>query len=211
MADDESTSLQDGSVTDDTQDSTAPPEGKNPYDLTDPEVLEKINSRIEKKLRADRFTRSQFEWEWFRNICIAAGQHDIVRFRGVVRLRKAPDWYPRTYTNKFAEKYRDLLSALLTGRVPIRYLPATGNPEDQGTADVGERVRDVIYSEAKIDGKENEIGTWFVLTGNVFLVPYYDYDEKYGTEEVPKLECQTCGNTYGAEDVADDEIGRAHV
>jgi hypothetical protein len=182
-----------------------PQAAPDPYALT-PENKEKVNSRIEKRLKADRFTRSQFEWEFFRNLCFAAGQHDIVRFRGVVRLRKAPDWYPRTFTNKFAEKYRDLLSALLQGRVPIRYLPATDNPEDQGTADVGERVREVIYSEAKIDSKENELGSWFVLTGNAFLVPYYDYDPKYGEEEVPKVECATCGTAYGAAEVAENDV-----
>lgn len=174
----------------------------SPYDPT-PENKNRVSERIDKRLGVDKFTRSQFERAWFRNIAFRAGQQDIIYDQGRFRIKQLPPWYPKVQTNKFGEKARDLISAILTGRVPIKYFPATDNPEDQGTADVGERVREVVYTEAKIDDKELELANWFILTGNAFLIPYYDYDKKFGEMSAPKLECPTCGKTFGAQDLED--------
>jgi hypothetical protein len=173
-----------------------------PYALTE-ENQKKISSRIDKKLGVDKFSRSQFERAWFRNVAFFAGLQDLIVDRGKFRLKEVPAWYPKAQTNKFKEKARDLLSAVLQGRVPIRYFPATEDPSSAATAEIGERVRDVIYTEAKIDLKENELASWFVITGNAFLVPYYDYDEKFGMMEHPKLGCANCGTTYGAGEMQD--------
>lgn len=158
-----------------------------------------ISKRIDKRLAVDKFSRSLFERSWFRNLLLKVGQHNIIWDKGQWRLRRLPSWYPaRVQTNKFAEKGRDILSAILqNGRTPIRYLPATEDPADQGIADVGERVREVIYSEAKIDSKESELGSWFVDTGNAFLMLDYDYDERHGTFPMNKLECPTCQSQFG--------------
>lgn len=189
-------------------DDSASAQAPDPYELSD-ENKKKISARIDKKLGVDKFSRSQFERSWFRNICFFAGQQDIMVDRGKFRLKESPAWYPKTQTNKFKEKARDLLSAVMQGRVPIKYLPATDDPESAATADIGERVREVIYTEAKMDAKENELGSWFVLTGNAFLLPYYDYDTKYGEVEQPLLECGTCGLTYGANDMEEQGIDEA--
>lgn len=176
----------------------------SPYELTD-ENKKKISARIDKMLGVDKFSRTQFERQWFRNVCFYAGQQDIIVDRGSFRLKEVPAWYPKVQTNKFKEKGRDLMSAVLQGRVPIKYLPATDDPDAAATAEIGERVREVIYDEAKIDEKENELASWFVITGNAFLIPYYDYDEKYGQVEQSKLDCPTCGTSYGAAEV--EELG----
>lgn len=177
----------------------------DPYELT-PENKQKISARMDKRLAVDKFSRSQFERAWFRNICFFAGQQDIIIDRGKFRLKETPAWYPKVQTNKFKEKARDILSAVMTGRVPIKYLPATDNPEDAATSEIGERVREVIYSEAKIDEKEMELASWFVITGNAFIHTYYDYDTKHGEVETPKLGCPQCQTTYGAADVEAEGI-----
>lgn len=169
----------------------------SPYDDN-----EKISALIDKRLETDRNSRAVFERNWFRNILFSVGQQNIVLDQGKWRVRKLPSWYPKAQVNKIAEKKNDLISALLQGRVPIRYIPATDDPDAQGAAQVGERVREVFYTEARMDDKENELASWLILTGNVFLVPYYDYDEKYGTTEVNKLECPQCGETYSTTDEA---------
>ncbi len=174
---------------------------QNPYDLGDDAVRARVQELFDKYLRVGGTTRTTFEWGWFRNLAMVAGAQDIIRQKGTVRLRSAPSYYPKTQTNKMREKSKDILSALMQGRVPIKHLPATDDPAAHATAEIGERVREVVYAEADLDQKENEIGGWFVDTGNVFLHPYYDYDEKYGEAERPKLSCAHCGASYGAADV----------
>jgi hypothetical protein len=178
----------------------------NPYDTSIPANREKISGLIDKFLKVNESTRSAFEWAAFRNLCLIAGQHDIIKLQGQVKLRNIPKYFPRTQTNKFREKRNDLISAVAQGRVPIKHLPATDDDEAHATAEIGERVRDVVYTEAALDGKEAEIAGWFIDTGNVFLYPYYDYDEKYGTVETPKHECAQCGEQYGADDLAEHDV-----
>jgi len=45
----------------------------NPYDFTNPDIKLKISKRIQKTLEVDRFQRSLFEREWFRNVLFYAG------------------------------------------------------------------------------------------------------------------------------------------
>lgn len=113
-------------------------------------------------------------------------------------------------TNKFAEKYNDLVTQLVQGhRIPISYLPATLDPKDIATADVGERMREVIYTEAQIDEKEQEIAGWLIATGNVFLIPHYCTDEQYGQTFVQFQNCENCGTTLKPEELKETEDGRA--
>lgn len=169
----------------------------DPYEMNE-ENKKKISSRMDKRLGVDKFSRSRFEQSWFRNICFLVGQQDLIVDNGRFRLKNTPAWYPKVQTNKFKEKSRDLVSAVMQGRVPIRYFPATEDPASTATAEIGERVREVIYDEAKIDLKENELASWFVNTGNSFLLPYYDYDEKFGMMPHPLLECGNCSSQFGA-------------
>lgn len=112
-------------------------------------------------------------------------------------------------TNKFAEKYNDLVTQLVQGhRIPITYLPATLEPEDIATADVGERVREVIYTEAQIDEKEQEIAGWLIATGNVFLIPHYDMDTQHGQAFVQFQNCPACETTLKPEELSENEDGK---
>lgn len=176
----------------------SPNEGDEPQDPYADK--DKISALIDKRLETDRNSRAAFERNWLRNIFFNAGVQDIVLDQGKWRKRKLPSWYPTSKVNKISEKKNDLISALLQGRVPIRYLPATDDPAAEGAAQVGERVREVFYTEAGIDAKENELASWLILTGNAFIECYYDYDEKYGSVEVGKLTCPACGETYSTQD-----------
>jgi len=124
----------------------------DPYELSE-ENRRRISARMDKRLAVDKFSRTQFERAWFRNVCFYAGQQDIIVDGGRLRQKETPAWYPKVQTNKFKEKARDIQSAVLQGRVPIRYLPATEDPASAATAEIGERVREVIYDEAKVDLK----------------------------------------------------------
>ena len=156
--------------------------------------LEDISDRIDKCLRADAFSRVFFENNWARNIFFYAGAQWLRKVNGRYERRNLPAWFPRAQTNKLAEKANDLITQLLQGgRVPITYTPATDDPADTGTAEVGERIREVMYAEASCDEKAHPIASWLVLTGNCFGIPHYDMDEKHGTVAVPMQQCGACG------------------
>lgn len=163
-------------------------EAKNPY-----EDLADISERIDKTLKADAFSRVFFENCWARNIFFFAGAQWIRKVGGRWQKRNLPDWFPRAQTNKFAEKAGDLITQLLSGgRVPITYTPATDDEADIGTAEVGERIREVMYTEAECDEQAHTIASWLILTGNAFGIPHYDMDEEHGTKSVPFMQCQAC-------------------
>jgi hypothetical protein len=129
------------------------------------------------------------------NILFLAGQQWVIYERGRWRPRSLPAWFPRAQTNKFMEKFNDIVAQLVQGKpVPITYLPATSDEADIATAEVGERLREVIYQEADIENKEEEIASWLVATGNAFGIPYYDMDETHGMEFIQHQQCNTCND-----------------
>jgi hypothetical protein len=173
-------------------------EDKDPYS-----DLEKINKRINDGLNSDKSQRAIFERSWFRNIMFWIGQQWIILSNGKWQPRKVPAWFPRTQTNKFAEIANDIMASLTQGKVPISYVPATDNPEDEAMAEIADRVIDVIYEEAEMEAKEAELASWLVLTGNVFLLPYYDIGNEHGTSFVPSMSCGTCGTVSTPTEVAE--------
>ena len=141
--------------------------------------------------------------EWFRNVLFLAGQQWIVYEKGRWRPRALPAWFPRAQTNKMMEKFKELLAQLIKGEpVPITYFPATDDPADAATAEVGERMREVIYAEADIENKEEDIASWVIATGNAFLIPYYDMAESHGSTFVQHERCDVCGSVLAPEDIA---------
>jgi len=189
----------------DTIDPTAPPESTAADSGSDDgkkglySDLQDINDRIDRCLRADSFSRVFFESNWARNVFFYAGAQWIRKTNGRWEKRNLPVWFPRSMTNKFAEKANDLVTQLLQGgRVPITYTPASDDPTDVATAEVGERIRDVMYTEAECDQQAQMIATWLVLTGNCFGIAHYDMDERYGkapNPEAPPIEGEDVAET----------------
>ncbi len=167
---------------------TESPKSEDPY-----KDLEEISERIDKCLKADAFSRVFFENNWGRNVFFYAGAQWLKKMGGRWEKRNLPSWFPRAQTNKFAEKANDLITQLLQGgRVPISYTPATDDEADIGTAEVGERIRDVMYTEAECDQQAHALAAWLVITGNAFGIPNYDVSEDHGTKDVPFMSCPTC-------------------
>lgn len=168
--------------------------------------LAEISKRIDDCLKADAFSRVFFENNWARNIFFYAGAQWLRKVDGRWTRRNLPVWFPRAQTNKLAEKANDLITQLLQGgRVPISYTPATDDQADIGTADVGERIREVMYAEAQCDEKAHNIASWLVLTGNAFGIPHYDMDDQYGTVSAPNQQCADCGEQIDPEEIGETE------
>ena len=182
------------------EDATSPANPADPYS-----DLKAASERIDKLLVISRYMRPQFERDWFRNLLFFAGIQWIIEDRGRWRPRNLPSWFPRSMTNKFAEKVNDLCSAILqNGRVPINYLPATEDSEDKAIAEISTTVRDVMYEEAEVDEWEEELSRWIVVCGNGFLHPYYDESAEHGTTSLPKLQCRNCGAVTPPDEIDPD-------
>ncbi|MCI0348996.1 MAG: hypothetical protein L0Z53_06180 [Acidobacteriales bacterium] len=164
----------------------------DPYDLKIEANRRAISKRISKRMTVDKNARQAFEREWFRNVLYFSGQQWVIYDRGRWRPKNLPKWFPQTITNKFAEKTNDLVSTLMQTRTPITYLPATDDKDDLATAEVGSRLREVLYEEAGIDEVESMLAAWVILTGNGFLQTYYDTSDEYGTTTVQKKQCALC-------------------
>lgn len=158
----------------------------------DPMSDEILNERIDEKLRVDRVARLPFESEWFRTILYFMGEQYITKDKGRWRRKTLPKWLPRTITNKIAEKTNDLVAVLSRGRVPIRYIPESDQPDDIATANLEETLRDVIYEEAGVEYTESIQAAWVATTGNAFRVQYYDLSEEHGTREIQQARCPGC-------------------
>jgi hypothetical protein len=184
-----------------------PVPGTDPYDISVPGNALALSARVNRLISMDRFQRQQFEREWFRNVLFVAGNHWVVYDRGKWRPKNVPSWFPRAMTNKCAEKVNDFVTTLLqSGRVPINYLPARGDDEaDKAIAEIGERIRDVMYEEAGIDDEAiaQTLGAWVGTCGNGFLIPYYDLDAKHGTASVSMQSCAQCGKQLSPQDIQD--------
>lgn len=173
---------------------------KEPGDYTDKQA---ISARISKKLSIDRFQRTAFERDWYRNILFIAGAQWITLDKGRWRPRQLPAWFPRAMTNKFAEKYNDIVASIVASKPTIHHQPATNDDTAKATAEVSERVRDVFHEEARIEDKRQNCASWLVATGNVFLMPYYDNAEKHGVVEQPYQTCVQCQQTMSPSELAD--------
>ncbi len=193
----------------------------NPYDLNDEQTRIRILDRFDRSLQTDSIYRNYFELDWFRNVLYYAGKQWIILDGPKRRWRQKnlPLWFPTPITNKFAEKANDIVSALLQQRPTINYEPATGDSEDVATAEISARVMETAYDEMQVDSFEQEIAAWVAITGNCFLVPYYDDDPKYGTTQVNRKQCLECGlvsKPYAIEDnegvcLGPDCPGTTHV
>ena len=87
--------------------------------------------------------------------------------------------------------------------MPVFYEPSNDDEPSVATAEVAMDVREAFYAEANIDDSVAEIASWLVATGNVFLVTYFDDDEKHGTAFVQHKQCATCGAMSAPSDIED--------
>jgi len=174
---------------------SGPDESFDPYDIKDERARKKVKDRIEESHKKATNRRWMFELTWLRNVLYyLAIQWVRVDWPGrEVRNLSLPGNFPRAITNTFGKVNSDLMSAITQGEVPLTPRPSTDNPDDVATAEVGERLREVIDEEIGTKSIKRDLGFWLVLTGNAFVLPYYDYNPMYGTKDVSQYKCTACG------------------
>lgn len=181
-------------------------DGSEPVIGADPYAdKQAISERLSKVLDVDKAARVLLSRDWFRNVLFITGCQWLIWANGRWRQRDLPSWFPRAQTNKFAEKYNDLVTQLVQTEPAITYRPATEDAQDQATAAIAERVKEVAYAEAGIEDKTQEVASWIIATGNCFGIPFYDMDPDHGMSFVAFQTCDACQTDFKPEELADQD------
>lgn len=172
----------------------------NPYDLNDPVALKQAKDRFKLRWDVGNHRRYFFELSWLRNVLYGQDIQWIKvdwTMKEIRNLSLAPN-FPRAITNKFAKVNGDLLNAVIAGEVPLNATPERENPEDVSTAEIYERLREVIDYETGASNAKRDLGFWMTYTGNAAVIPRYDYSEEYGTQAIPEYTCSNPACASGA-------------
>ena len=171
-----------------------------------------LNKRLRDRWAVATWRHDLRQAKWLRNIRFREGKQWLTISAAtrtlVDRTLPIPD-FPRTITNRIAPIAGDLASFLVSGELPLNNAPGTKNADDIATAKACDRFDDVLYKEAEFRKLKRELSNWIIDTGNGFLLPYYDYDAKWGMHPVEFMSCPTCGGEWPAGDEALEKTGGA--
>jgi len=154
-----------------------------------------LNKYLDEKWRVATYRRAFREAQWFRNLEYIRGRQWIyVTPRNTVASRPIPfPDFPRAVTNRIGQITGDLENFIVQSQLPLLNQPGTDNPDDIATAEACDRFDDVIYEEVDMRNVQRIAATWLIATGNVFILPYYDYSPEWGMKDVDYLQCPVCG------------------
>ena len=178
----------------------APAVAEDPRALADKlraktESYRKLNVYLDERWQTATHRRSFREATWFRNLEYIRGRQWIyVTPRKTVESRPLPfPDFPRAVTNRIGQIVGDLENFIVQSQLPLLNQPGTDNPDDIATAEACDRFDDVIYEEVNMRNVQRVAAAWLIATGNVFIIPYYDYSPEWGVKDVDFLQCQVCG------------------
>lgn len=116
-----------------------------------------------------------------------------------------PAHVPRCCTNHFAVKI-DGIAAILDQTSPAKECgPGAAEDRDRAAAEVANDALPVLFEEIGYEDDRSQIHKLVTLTDRVGYVLYCDNDEKYGTDHIPALQCQACGEFAGPAELTDDD------
>ena len=128
-----------------------------------------------------RGREAQTRADW-RNILFYRGHQWVVFDRTMNRWRpsRLKPRTPTPVTNRFGSTMDTFISLLARVEPRLQFPPATEDPEDQATADVCDRIMEVIEDEVNIRYMRQFIAVWNGLTGGCWLETGYDPDPIHG-------------------------------
>lgn len=157
--------------------STPQPQTADPYDDTDA-IVSLVKKKIEEWSRGkEALTRAAW-----RSILFYRSHQWIVFDRSMNRWRpsRLKPRTPTPVTNRFASTMDTFISLLARVEPRLQFPPATDEPDDQATADVCDRIMEVIEDEVNIRYHRQFLAVWNGLTGGVWLETGYDPDPIHG-------------------------------
>jgi hypothetical protein len=139
-----------------------------------------------------------FERQWHRNILYVLGRQWIEYFprQGGWKDKRMAPWIPRPVTNKCKETVQAVRAMFSAIKLGVNVRPNGSDPKNVSAASTADDMAPLLHEDHDMDGVLLEGDFWLCVTGNTFLHTFVDYDMKYGTTDVPQLECAECGATF---------------
>lgn len=157
---------------------------------------QKLSQKIQDFLSLCDKTRWSFERLWFRSILYYLGNQWLSWDQGARRWRekKVRKWVPKPVTNRYASSVATVCAAIQSTKVEPSAWPATNDHEDIATANVADRIIDVLRTEIKHERVREELAKWVTLNGDAFAWLYYDKkDTSLGNTTINAVKCPACG------------------
>jgi hypothetical protein len=173
----------------------------DPYANLDPAFLLK---RFQDAKKDGEEMRWVFERQWWRNLLYVLGRQWVYfdGRRNQWRDKRLKKWVPKPVTNKMKEvvqAVRAMFSAVKLGTIAR---PNGADPKNIATANTADGLQPLIHEEHEMDSVYRDADFWFVITGNAFLYPWWDPDDKTtGKVPVTHDQCVMCQTTVAPEEL----------
>lgn len=171
------------------------PRKLSPYE--DVEKLSKFFGRIEQQSHSGR---RAYEQEWWRKLLYRSGRQWITIGKGGKwRDKNLAKWVPKPVTNKVAESFSAVNSVFATVDPSCIARPLGNNPQDILTAETASQLEEAIKGDHKLRRVWARANFWHIMTGNVFLHPWWDPDSSTNIVQLAFYQCATCKQNYPPE------------
>ena len=164
--------------------------GVDPYQDDDA-----LRSLVDRKMQEWSRGRKLHEISWYMAILFYLGKHWIRYEAATNRIREVVlrSRTPMPVTNVYSSTLDAFISLLARVEPRLQFPPATDEPDDQATADVCDRVMEVIEEEVNIRYQRQFGAVWNGLTGGFWFETGYDNDPIHGTVFLQHDQCAICG------------------
>jgi len=154
-----------------------------------------IKTRVRDRMQLWKHGRDAMMRTAWRNILFYRGHQWIVydyrlgNWRPAALKRNTP----RAVTNRYASTMDAYCSVLARVEPTLNFRPATDDPEDLATANVADRVMEIVANEIDIRLQRQILAVWAGFTGGAWLEAGYDPSPDHGVRLVQHEQCATCG------------------
>lgn len=142
--------------------------------------------------------------EWHQNLLFLVGrQWWRLTERGTFEPVKLPDWYEQPVTNLCLPFFKTFLAKAVRQRPAWFVVPASTEPKDMQSAQLGDEVLHAKFVELKVPRKWRRVLAWAIVTGNGYVLPFWNTD----TGKLKKLEVDVeCPVYDGDEPTGETEV-----
>jgi hypothetical protein len=120
---------------------------------------------------------SELHRVWTQTLLFLSGRQWWTRVKGTVfRPPRVPSWKEQPVTNLTMAFFRNYLAKALKNRPSWTVIPATTEPDDIHSAELGDDVLEAKWQELRLARTLRSAVSWCIATGNGFLYPYWNSD-----------------------------------
>ena len=118
----------------------------------------------------------QLHRTWTQNVLFLAGFQwwKFDRASGTFRPERVPSWRERPVTNLMVPFFKHYVSKLTKNKPAFTAVPASTDPEDIYSANVGDDALRAKWQELRMSRMVRRSASWLCPTGNAFLLPYWN-------------------------------------